>query len=569
MKRLRDSTDVVADIDEEIDAWDEDDAFHRDEQQSADENTDETPATTEASDESSDRTVEYIIANDGDTNDMLLSMPASPQQQEEGSGVPPIPVTQKEEILARKQMVQGHMEDMLPLMALMSPEELAPLITTFKQRLDTQYTECQIAVTRRFLALCRDVIVERVLGALAHTEELRFMLAMRTVSKAWRAMVSDVAHVRAQYVKSIVGPKSWVKQINTYYHQFNYPLDDAIGSTANQDDERFTDMIRCHSYLLNELFPRATSLECSLWLTCVPPHMIGLGRVTTLEVRPSDIPYPSAAKHMPSMIGWSHLEALELPAMGGHKMAGLETLTRLTRLQALTSGMVTETVVGALTNLAHLTLSNASARLDLSPLRHLTYMESDQPAHFAGFTGRGVLRANLQEQIVKRLPEHCAKQEDFDRYEPGCFALVCQGGAWSHGRYSGPLDMSYECKDSPARIEEAITGWAKAVVTHNFTGYMVDGQLWGAGQEYMDQEQLFEGEWVQGRRHGPGTLTKRTYHVAIDPSDDKARVGSYSILTKYNNKSQWTMSWLLYSEQEWEQGRLVKETVVGNPALFL
>lgn len=538
MKRLRDDADLGADIDvsrEEIDVWDE--VFHHSEQYSAE-------SSTESS-ESSDRTVEYVIAND-------ISDDTDKSRSSIESEVTPTVKTSSHAV----DQIQSNMEDMLGLMGTLSPEELYPLCVTYKRRLDTQYLECCIAVTQRFLYQCRDVIVDNVLGALAYTEELRYMLTMRTVSKAWCAMVSDVSHVRVQYEKKAVRPTNWVKQINNYYHQFNDPLNDTI---LNNDDEKSFSIIKCHAYLLNELFPRATSIECSLWLICVPPHMLELGRVTSLKVMPD---MESATKlrlgvttYTPSLTDWCHLDTLILPAVGGQKIPGLETLIRLTRLQALSGSMVTDVVVGALTNLAHLTLYNASARLDLASLKQLTFLESDQPAHFAGFTGHGILQANLNQQLGKRLPEHCARQEDFDRYELGCFALSCHG-SWSNGRYSGPLDMSYECKDSPSRVEEAITGWVKAPVTHNFTGYMVDGQLWGVGQEYMDQEQLYEGEWVQGRRHGAGKLTKRVYKVKLDHSHDR-------------RKSQWAMDWVLYAEQEWEQGRLVKEKVVGNPALFI
>ena len=497
-------------------------------------------------------------------------------EEEKESSVQPYRMTQQQ-LAETKERVRNHMEDVLGLMSTLTPDELHPLYVTFRRRLDTQYIDCHIEVTRRFVALCGDVIVEKVLGALARSESLAFMLAMRTVSTQWCKMVGHVDHVNVQYVKK---PKTPVNnntnpiqnnKINNYYHQF-----------VGIDEKRSTDHgpnIECHVRLLCSLFPRVTSIQCSLYMTSIPPYLLGelCGRVTALQVNTlgwteNHAIVVGGVNHTPSLIHWDKLDTLVLPPLGGCVIKGLETLVHLTRLQVLNSGLFTDNVLKALTSLAHLTLRGASARMDLSPaaLPRLTYLGSDQPSHFHSFTGHGNLKSDIEEQ-QRRIssPENRAKQEDFDVYEPGCCSLDCGGGSWFRGRYSGPIDMSYWCKNSPSREADAIGGWSREA-RHRFIGHMVDGQMSGAGKEYMNEEQLFEGEWLKGKRHGAGKLTKRTYQMSgriVCDANDPLHYMRGAVANQ--NTPTWSMHWTLYSEQVWEQGRLIKEKVVGNPALFL
>lgn len=188
-------------------------------------------------------------------------------------------------------------------------------------------------------------IDDDVLEPLSQSERLTTMLALRLVCKQW---------------------DEWVRQI----HHVN--LDD--------DDEVLT-----FSMLARE-FSMLNSIKSSFALLCCE-HLI-FPRVNRLEI---DV---EAEERLYRKIDITQLPALQTLIIPHTDIipSNISELTTLTRLEVMSFAHdVVYKRIANCVNLRHLKIRGLSEEFERERLTKLTYLHSDHPKHFIGFTGEGEL----------------------------------------------------------------------------------------------------------------------------------------------------------------------------------
>lgn len=195
------------------------------------------------------------------------------------------------------------------------------------------------------------------------------------------------------------------------------------------------------------------------------------------ELRISRLSRDEQAKYSYDATRWTSLTRLDFRDCDA-PVKGLSQLTALRQLKITSSAFLghSEDLL-KLTQLHTLRLRNFVEEFDPSPLTALRHLKSDCALHFSLFTGSGVLEFDDDAQFD-------FEREARDAYHPQCWNAKFTGD-WVAGVFSGTASYQYgdDCSD--------------------FYGQFVDGKREGPGEEVCETEhRQYTGVWRKGQRHG-------------------------------------------------------------------
>ena len=288
----------------------------------------------------------------------------------------------------------------------------------------------------------RDAFEAYVLHSLARTEALQWLDSLRGVCRQWRTMLGRVTHLNL------------------------------VGGTG------FSCSMREH--LLRKRYPLVCSLRAHRSVMTYPGYseISFMTRITALEV--TEAASDDTREWILTLRDWSALRTLVLPAMK-ESVAGLAKLTGLTSLDISLEDTidVRHHKLCRLTGLQSLRLRGFLYNMQQWNLPRLTWLDSDEAAHFLGYTGAGRLEDADDWEDGAR--------DAFDAFEPGCSDVRARG-TWTQGRFSGWMQLQHG--DDGER-------W--------YSGGYVDNRRAGQGWTTdLTTQRIYVGGWQAGARHGLG-----------------------------------------------------------------
>jgi hypothetical protein len=360
------------------------------------------------------------------------------------------------------------------VLQLESVEETFAVYEKNRQSLQRIYAEKAWHVTERFFTVGEDVFREGVLQLLARTCPYTAMCLLRSVCKRWLTWLSGVRHLNFAH--------GWD---GCMYHH-------------------------CASLLGEKYFPCVLSLIA--WPSILQQRCEHFSRIESLELLEMSGFSTQPPEHgTVDMLQWSRLTRL-IATQCEYPLCGIERLTSLCVLSVCDAAFICEDTgeqyqLTQLINLRVLAVRQFDRMLDLSPLTALTSLCSDQPRHFAHFTGSGVLTSDLNDMAINRAVSDDSSdtdrseedemraqvlsevRADFAVFLPDCDAVLLDG-SWVNGAFTG----------------DAFLRW-RTEVEHTFYGKMLNGKREGEGREIDHAANtVFIGTWHSGVRHGSGTL---------------------------------------------------------------
>jgi hypothetical protein len=328
--------------------------------------------------------------------------------------------------------------------------ELHALLTRCNAMLTALYSVHGHRATCALFDIGLDILFKEIIPRVSRLESVAFMWSLRRVCKLWYDGVV----------------------VSTPHLNFNAKHEESCS--------HYHDVLSCRFPCARSVYAHRAILQSSLY-SC---YNASYAHVTHLEIErycDVDNEYTYDAR------AWPNLQTLVFGSCDEF-VEGIAACTSLTRLEISEAAFFRTDDLLQLVNLRHLCLRHWDSDVDLTRLTALRYLESDWPAHFAGFTGDGVMTTG-EEAVTAEM------RAVVDRYWRDCWSCELRG-RWSGGVFTGAASVWYgapgdDCASCP---------WPCG---RFFEGRMRDGRVDGPGREYCAHEHVGAvGHWRGGVRHG-------------------------------------------------------------------
>lgn len=185
---------------------------------------------------------------------------------------------------------------------------------------------------------------------------------------------------------------------------------------------------------------------------------------------------------------WTSLERLILPDGFHDTVHGLTNLTNLTSLKCSSASLWEEKDLYKLTKLKELRISGLSWYHNklVKRLPSLSYLESEYPGHFTGFTGFGILQTEYDGDDGLEPSEMLNVRKTFDSIFKNATSIR-QWGEWKEGIFTGNANIQYDLDEEELIIK----------------GPMLNGKFHGFVSTVNYEENILErGDYQNGVKHG-------------------------------------------------------------------